>query len=152
MSWPVVALFVAGTAFVVLLLLYLYKEERYRRPPKPDKGVEFVAARRAVEVRIAALAPEVMLLAEKERFVAECLEKGALNEEARRTVERLLREAASGGFWERFAGALALADLDPMRAHGEFRRLSPVVETALEMLTRAEKIAREDASYERQVW
>lgn len=152
MSWPVVALFVAGTAFVVLLLIYVYKEERYRRPPRPEKGVEFVVARRAVEVRIAVLAPEVMLLAEKERFVAERLEKGTLSEEARRVVERLLREAASGGFWEGFAGALALADSDPVKAHGELRCLSPVVETALETLTRAEKIAREDASYGRQVW
>ncbi len=138
-SWPVVALFAAGTAFVVLLLFHFLKEERYRRPPGPEKGVEFVAARRAVEARVSALAPKVMLIVEREKFVAGRLEEGTLSEEARRMVEKLLREAVATGFWRRFAEASALADSDPVRAHEELGRLSTVVETALEKLNRAEE-------------
>ena len=139
------ALFAASTVFVLLLLFYFLKEERYRRPPRPEKGVEFLAARRAVEAQTSALAPKVMLLAEKGDSVAGYLEEGGLSEEARRTVEGLLQDAPSGGFWERFVGALALADSDPVRAYGELRRLSLMAETALEKLSRAEEVARGDA-------
>lgn len=137
-SWPVVALFVAGTAFVVLLLLYFIKENRYRRPPVPEKGVEYVVARRAVEARLSALAPKAMLLADKERSVTECLQEGDLSEEARRTAEGLLREAA--GFWKRFVEVSDLAGSDPARAAGELHHLSFTAETVLEKLTRAEVI------------
>jgi hypothetical protein len=41
---------------------------------------EFVAARRAVEAQIAAFSPKVMLLAEKERFLAGNLDKGTSSE------------------------------------------------------------------------
>lgn len=146
-SWLVVTLFAAGTAFLVLLLYYFLEEERYRRPSKPEKGVEFVAARRAVEARISALAPGVLLLAEKERFVADRLKEGALGEEARRRVEGLLRDAALTGFWEKFVEVSILADSDPVRAYKELRGLSRVANTALENLGRAEEVVRgeEDA-------
>ncbi len=138
-SWLAVALFVVGIAFVTLLLFHFLKEERYRRPPRPEKGVEFVAARRAVEARISALAPRVLLLAEKEKAVAGYLRKGTSSEETRRTVERLLDDVARAGFWKRFVEASALADSDPVRAHEELRHLSTVAEAALEKLERAEE-------------
>ncbi|MDP8953097.1 MAG: hypothetical protein M3N18_12845 [Actinomycetota bacterium] len=141
-AWPAVTLFAAGTLFVVLVLFYFLKEERYRRPPRPERGVEFVVARRAVEARISALAPRMMLLAEKEKSVAGHLRKGTSSEETWRTVERLLRDVARSGFWERFVEASALADYDPAWAHEELRRLSAVAETALEKLERAEEVIR----------
>jgi hypothetical protein len=48
-AWPAVVLFAAGTLFVILVLFYFLKEERYRRPPRPEKGVQFVAAQRTIE-------------------------------------------------------------------------------------------------------
>ena len=139
MAWSAVALFAAGTLFVILILLYFLKEERYRRPPRPEKGVEFVAARRAAEARISALAPRVMLLAEKEKAVTNHLKKGTSSEETRRMVEGLLRDVTHAGFWERFVEASALADYDPVRAHEELRRLWTAAETVLETLDRAEE-------------
>ncbi len=149
-SWPVVALFAAGTVFVVLVLFCFVEEERYRRPPRPEKGVEFVAARRAVEAQISALSPKVMLLAEKERFLAGYLEKGTSSEETWRAAEGLLQDVACGGFWERFVEASALAETEPVRAYKELRRLSAMAETTLEKLGRAEELARwrEDTGHE----
>lgn len=146
-SWLAVTLFAAGTAFLVLLLFYFLEEERYRRPPKPEKGVEFVVARQAVEARFSALAPGALLLAEKERFVVGRLEEGALDEEARRRAEGLLRDATLTGFWEKFVESSTLADSDPVRAYEELRRLSTMADTALEKLGRAEEVVRggEDA-------
>jgi hypothetical protein len=141
-SWLAVVLFVVGIVFVILLLFRFLREERYRRPPRPEKGVEFVAAQRAAEARISTLAPRVMLLAEKEKSVVNHLEKGPSSEETRRMVEGLLQDVDRSGFWERFVESSALASSDPVRAHGELRRLSALAETALEKLDRAEEIAR----------
>lgn len=149
-SWLAVALFVTGTAFVILLLFYLLKDERFRRPPRPEKGVEFVAARRATETQISALAPKVMLLAEKEKSVTGYLDKGTLREETRRGIERMIRDAVPGEFWERIVETTAMGDFDPVQAHEELRRLSTITEMALEKLRRAEEIAYrgEDAGCE----
>jgi hypothetical protein len=59
-SWPAVALFVASTAFVILLLFHFLKKERYKRSPRPEKGVEFVTAQRAIEAQTLALTPKVI--------------------------------------------------------------------------------------------
>ncbi len=139
MAWPAVALFAVGTLFVVLILFYFLKEERYRRPPRPEKGVEFATARRTVEAQISALAPRVMLLAEKEKAVTNHLEKGTSSEETRRVVEGLLRDVTRAGFWERFVEASTLVGYDPVRAHEELRRLWTAAETVLEKLDRAEE-------------
>lgn len=141
-SWLAVALFVAGTAFLVLFLFYFLEEERYRRAPKPEKGVEFLIARRAVKDRIYALAPRALLLAEKEKFVVGRLEEETLSEEARRRGEGLLRDAALIGFWEKFVEVTTLADFDPVRAYEELRYLSTMAGATREKLDRAEEVVR----------
>lgn len=139
-SWLAVSLFAAGTVFVVLLLFYFLEEERYRRPPKPERGVGFVEARMAAGDRLSSLAPKVVLLAEKERLVDDFLAGWASDDETCRTVEGLRREVSATGFWRRFVAASALIEEDPARASGELRLLSPVAEAVLEKLTEAEKI------------
>lgn len=148
-SWPAVPLFVAGTVFSVLFSFYFLEEERYRRAPKPEQGVEFLVARRAVEDRSSALAPRAFLPAEKEKFVVGRLEEGALSEEARRRGEGLLRDAAHIGFWEKFVEVTTLADFDPARAYQELRHLSTTADATRERLSRAEEVicGGEDASY-----
>lgn len=138
-SSPVVALFAAGTVFAILLLFHFLKEERYRRLPRLAEGVEFVSARRVVETQFSALAPRAILLAEKEKFVAGHLERGALSEEARLVVEGLLRDS-SDEFWESFVKVSALAESDPVRAYGELPHLYFMAETALEKLNRVEEV------------
>ncbi len=137
--WPMVALLGLGTAVVVLILGLFLTNERYRRPPKPDRGVGFVEARLTVENQVSSLAPRVLLLAEKEETIVRFLESRALSNEARRDVEGLLQEAATG-FWRRFGAASALVEDDPAKACEELRLLVPVVETVVERLSRAEEV------------
>ena len=149
-SWPAVTLFVAGNGFLVLYLFYFLEEERYRRAPKPEQGVEFLVTRRVVEDRISALAPRALLPAEKEKFVVGRLEEGALSEEARRRGEGLLLwEAVHIGFWEKFVGVTTLADFDPDRVYQELRHPSTMADATRERLSRAEEVicGGEDASY-----
>ena len=141
-SGAAVALFAVGIAAVVLLLGYFLKEERYRGPTGPEKGVGFVAALRDAKALLSALAPRVMLLAERERAITSHLRnlgEGMPNGPSRRRAEGLLRQAVSGGFWESFVAATALVEEDPEEALTQLRRLSTEVETALGKLGEAER-------------
>lgn len=128
-----------GTVVVFTILVLFLADERYRRSPKPERGVVFVAARLAAGDRLSSLAPKVVLLAEKEGLVDDFLAGRASDDETRRTVEELRREVSATGFWRRFVAASALIEEDPARACGELRLLAPVAEAALEKLIKAEK-------------
>ena len=144
-SGEAVAIFAAGTAAVVGLLGYFLRGERYREPRGPEKGVGFVAARREAEALLSALAPRVMLLAEREMAVLHRLrhsEEGMPNRWSRRKAEGLLRQAVSGGFWESFVAATEGMERDPEEALTELRRLSTEVEAALGKLGEAERALR----------
>lgn len=110
-SGVAVVLFTGSTAAVALLLGYFLKDERYRRPWRPDRGIAFVAARHDAEAVLSALAPRVMLLAEKQMAVIgrlRSLDESAPNGPRRGRVEGLLRGAVSSGLWECFVRATAL--------------------------------------------
>ena len=142
-SGVAVAIFGGGIAAVLLLLGYFLKGERYRQPRGPDMGVGFVAARRDAEASLSALAPRVMLLAEREMAVICRLrnfDEGTPDGPSRRhRAEALLRRAVSGAFWEDFVAATSLIEQDPEEALPELRRLSVVVEAALGGLREAER-------------
>ena len=145
-SWFVVALLGAGTVAVILVLGLFLAGERYRRPPKPERGVGFVEARLAARDQLSSLAPKVLLLAEKERYVDDRLESGALGGETRRVVERMRREVSTTRFWRRFVAASALIEEDPARAYGELRCLASVAKEVLEKLWRIEEIIESEPS------
>ena len=142
-SGAAVALFSGGTAAVILLLGYFLKGERYRGPQGPDKGVGFVAARREAEALLSALAPRVMLLAERETAVIGLptnLGETTPNGQSRwRRSEVLLRQAVSGELWVSFVAATSLVEKNPEGALPRLRRLSAEVEAALGKLDEAEK-------------
>lgn len=141
-----VALVCAGTTAVLLFVIFFLRSERYGRPEEPERDAESYRARRAAEEVVASLAPETLLLAEREKDVARAL--GNAGGEERREAERLLREADAAGFWRRFAGALALIEDDPHKALDELRPLPSLVGTALEKLEEvAEVLAGEEESY-----
>lgn len=126
-----------GTVVVVLIFVLFLADERYRRPPKPERGVRFVEARLAAGDQLSSLASKVVLLAEKERLVDDSLENGVLGKETWRAVEELRREVSATGFWRRFVTASALIEDDPARAYEELRLLAPVAVVVLEKLTKA---------------
>ena len=144
-SWFVVALLGAGTVAVILVLGLFLAGERYRRPPKPERGVGFVEARLAARGQLSSLAPKVVLLAEKERYVYYRLESGALGGETWR-VERMRREISTTRFWRRFVAASALIEEDPARAYEELRCLASVAKEVFEKLCRIEEIIESDPS------
>lgn len=145
-SWFVGALLGAGTVAVILVLGLFLAGERYRRPQKPERGVGFVEARLAARGQLSSLAPKVVRLAEKERYVDDHLESGALGGETRRVVERMRRKVSTIGFWSRFVAASALIEEDPARAYGELRCLASVAKEVLEKLCRIEEIIESDPS------
>ncbi|QIN79143.1 hypothetical protein GBA65_12100 [Rubrobacter marinus] len=135
---------------MISLLGYFLRGERYRNPPGPEKGVRFVAARRDADAALSALAPRVMLLAEREMAVLGRMRRLERRPSAgsRSGAEGLLREAVSGGFWERFVAATALVGEDPEAALPELRRLSTEAEAALCKLDEAERALRDPWSEE----
>ena len=139
-SWTVTALVGVGTIVVILVLGSFLTGERYLQPPKPERGVGFVEDRLVAEELLSSLAPMVVLLAEKERSVADSLENETLDREARSVVEELCREAAASGFWGRFVAVSALVEDDPARACEELHLLLPLTRAALEELSRAGEI------------
>ena len=145
-SWFVVVLLGAGTVAVFLVLGLFLAGERYRRPPKPERGVGFVEARLAARDQLSSLAPKVLLLAEKERYVDDRLESGALGGETWRVVERMRREISTTRFWRRFVAASALIEEDPARAYEELRCLASVAKEVFEKLCRIEEIIESDPS------
>ncbi|MCA1715694.1 MAG: hypothetical protein LC781_02155 [Actinobacteria bacterium] len=139
-AWPVILLLGVGTVVVIIVLVLFLTDERYRRPPKPERDVGFIEARMVAGNRLSSLAPKVVLLAEKEGIVDDFLAGWVSDDETRRTVEGLRREVSATGFWRRFVVASALIEEDPARASGELRLLSLVAEAALEKLNEAERI------------
>jgi hypothetical protein len=144
-----VALFVGGTVAVISLLGHFLRGERFRGPDGREKGVGFVAARRDAEAALSALAPKVMLFAEREMAVLARLRglgEAMPNCQSRSRAEGLLRRGVSGGFWKSFVAATALLEEDPEGALPELRRLSTEVETALVKLDEAERALRDTRS------
>lgn len=122
-----VALVCAGTAAVLLLVGFYLRNERYRRPDGPEETAAFHQARRTAEESVAALAPKVLLLAEKQEAVASLLNKAGGEDCCE--AGRIGREAT--GFWKRFSDASALIESDPEKALDGLRLLPPLVEAAL---------------------
>ena len=143
-SGAAVALFAGGTVAVLLLLGYFLKGERYRQPRGPERGIGFAAAWRDAEASLSALAPRVMLFAEREMAVIGRLrnfgEGTPDGPGRRRKAEALLRQAVSEAFWEDFVAATSLIEEDPEQALPELRRLSADVEAALDGLCEAERV------------
>ena len=137
------AIFTGGTAAVLLLLGYFLKGERYRQPRGPDRGIGFVAARHDANAALSALAPRVMLLAEREIATIDRLmnSDGEMPDGPgrQRRAEGLLRQAIPGAFWENFVAATSLIEKAPQEALPELRRLSVEVEAALDGLREAER-------------
>lgn len=145
-SGTAVALFTGGIVAVGGLLGYFLRQERYSGTRGPEKGVGFVVGRRNAMNLLSALAPRVMLLAEREMAVIGLLGKageGMPNESSRERAEGLLHQAVCCGFWESFVAATALVEEDPEEALPELRRLSTEVEAALGKLGEAERALRD---------
>ena len=124
-------LLLVGVAFVVLVLGWFWVRERYRRPPEELGPVERAWVAREAGELLAELAPEAILLAEKERAVEASLGEGrdgALDAFAR------WRSGAAGlrSFWDGFARVSALVEEDPVTAVRELPGLRVLLEEALE--------------------
>ena len=133
---------VLGAVVAVLLLGYFLNEDRYRRPPGPEKGLGFVAAEREARARISALAPKVLLVAERQEALSRSLADVSTKGATRRRAHDLLAEAVPPKLWERFVAASSLAGSDPERAHEALEELVPAVEAALRDLGRVGELLR----------
>ena len=141
-SGAAVALFTGGIVAVVLLLGYFLRSERYQRPWRPDRGVAFVAARHDAETILSALSPRVLLLAEKETRVIDCLknlEESVPDGEIRSRTVGLLQSSGCVGFWKNFVRVTALVDEDPEEALAGLHSLSTEIEMVLARLGEAEE-------------
>lgn len=133
-------LFVVATVVVVMVLGVFVRGARYREDGPEYSPVEVEWLREKAEGRISAIAPGVMVLAEKERAVTRSLERGGVDEAVRDGVEELLVEAAAEDFWGRFVAASALVEEEPAEALRELDRLPGLLETTIARLDRAESL------------
>ena len=120
-----------GAVFVALVLRWFWVGERYRLPSQDLGPAERAWVAQEAADQLAELAPDVMLLVEKERAVETVLRDetaGALGAFARwRAGEAELR-----GFWEGFARVSVLVEEDPARTVRESPALRGLLEKALE--------------------
>ncbi|MDP9410539.1 MAG: hypothetical protein M3R38_08770 [Actinomycetota bacterium] len=121
-----------GAVFVVSVLGWFWVGGGYRQPPEGLGPAERAWVAGEVGDLLAELAPEAILLAERERLVEAALldeRDGALVIVARRR----LAEAGLRGFWEGFVRASVLVEEDPALALRELRALRIVVKEALDV-------------------
>ncbi len=120
-----------GVAFVVSVLGWFWVGERYRLPPEELGPVERAWVAREAGDLLAELAPEAILLVERERAV-----EAALRDERGGAVGAFTRwrlgEAELRGFWEGFVRVSVLVEEDPALAVRELPALRVLLEEALE--------------------
>ncbi len=120
-----------GVAFVVAVLGWFWVGERYRLPPEELGPVERAWVAREAGDLLAELAPEAILLVERERAVEAALHDG--REGASGAFARWRSgEAGLRGFWEGFARVSVLVEEDPAMAVRELPALRVLLEEALE--------------------
>lgn len=120
-----------GVVFVASVLGWLWLGERYRLPSEDLGPVERAWVAREAGDLLAELAPEAILLVEKERAV-----EAALRDESAGTLGAVARwrlgEVGLRGFWEGFVRASVLVEEDPGRAVRELPALRVLLEEGLE--------------------
>ncbi len=120
-----------GAVFVVLVLGWFWVGERYRLPSQDLGPAERAWVTREAAGLLAELAPDVMLLVEKERTVEAALRDERIGASGAFALWRS-GEAELRGFWEGFARASVLVEEDPARAVRELPALRGLLEKALE--------------------
>ncbi len=133
-------LLVFAAAVIAVVLDTFVRGWRYREDEPAFSPAEIEWLREEAEGRISALAPRVMVLAEKERSVIRSLGRGELDGGWRAGGEELLVEAAADDFWRRFVVASALVEEKPVEALGELDRLPGLLEATISKLDKAEGI------------
>ena len=124
-------LLLIGAVFVVSVLGWFWVGERYRLPSEELGPVERAWVAREAGDLLAELAPEVIVLVEKERVVEAALRDGGNG--ALGAFERWrLEEESLRGFWEGFARVSVLLEEDPAMAVRELPALRVLLEEALE--------------------
>lgn len=145
LSWPAIALLAFGTIMTLFLLALFATDKRYLRPPRPDRGVEFVQHRVAAEETLSNLAPEILEAESLEKAVIGSLREGRpLEDESRRAALRLLREADVPGLWRSFGTASSLVEDDPRMARAELDALVSRARLAWDRLAEAERACNGD--------
>ena len=123
-------LLVVGVAFVVLVFGWFWFGGWYRMPAEEHCPAERAWFAREAGDLLAELAPQAVLLVEKERSVGAALREsdGAAGAVARRRLEGVdLR-----GVWGRFVRASVLVDEDPAGAVRELPALRSLLEESIE--------------------
>lgn len=124
-------LLLVAVVFVSCVLGWFWVGERYRMPSEELGPAERAWVAREAGELLVELAPDAILLAERERAVALALrgeEGGALGVAVRRRLE----EAGLRRFWEAFSRASVLVEEDPARAVRELPALRSLLEEGLE--------------------
>jgi len=121
-----------GVAFVVAVLGWFWVGERYRMASEGLGPAERTWVAREAEELLAGLAPEAILLVEKERAVEAAL-RGEGDAALAAFARRRLGEAELRGFWEGFVRASMLVEEDPVRAVRELPALRVLLEGGLEV-------------------
>lgn len=119
-----------GAVFAVVVLGWFLVGGWYRLPAEDLGPAERAWVAREAADLLAELAPQAILLVEKERAVEAALRGGegaAAGAAARRRLER----ADLPGFWGRFVRTSVLVDEDPARALGELPALRSLLEGGL---------------------
>ncbi len=120
-----------GVAFVVAVLGWFWAGERYRLPSEELGPAERAWVAREAGDLLAELAPEAILLVEKERAV-----EAVLREERdvglAAVARRRLEESGLRGFWERFVRASVLVEEDPAGVVRQLPALRVLLERGLE--------------------
>ena len=123
-------LLLLGVVFVALVLGWFLLGERYRLSAEGLGPAERAWVAREAGDLLAELAPQAIMLAEKERAVEAALQErgGEVGAAARRRLEG----ADLCGFWDAFARSSVLVEEDPARAVGELPDLRSFLEGGLE--------------------
>ncbi len=124
-------LLLIGAVFVVSVLGWFWVGERYRLPSEELGPAEQAWVAREAGDLLAELAPEAIVLVEKERAVEVALRDGG--DGASGAFERWrLGEASLRGFWDGFARVSVLVEEDPALAVRELPALRVLLEDAQE--------------------
>src|SRR3712207_5167572 len=108
-------LLLVAVGFVLGVLGWLWVGDRYRMPAEALGPAERAWLAREAAGLLAELAPDAILLAERERAVGVAL-RGVEGDALGRAARRRLGEASSRGFWEAFTRVWVLVEEDPALA------------------------------------
>lgn len=121
-----------GVAFVVAVLVWFWVGERYRMPPEELGPVERAWVAREAGDLLSELAPEAILLAEKERAVEAALREGRGDSASGAFARWRSGEPGLRGFWNGFGRVSALVEEDPALAVRELPALRVLLDEALQ--------------------